>query len=298
VYNLAPQFMYIDSAFTHVGSAFAGKINKVIEYVYMINGGEFKIPREEVTHIKYANPTRYGVDTLYGLSPLVAGFLTLTGLTNNQTAHASILENQGAAGILSNESDYALDPEQRDIQQDLFDKKYTGATKFGKIIQSMAKVKYTRLGLDPTSLKIIEGKSLKMRDLCNIYDVSSVLFNDPQNRIQANLTPAETAFWINAVIPNVNLVIKGFDDAVVEKYNLLEFGNSNKEYYIELDTSSIPALQKDAKAEAEKNKVRVSSVGEVLGFNISSQSKVAILVRELGYTEDEAKEISQATQTT
>lgn len=281
VYNLFPQL-------TTIENQFGGKINKVKEYTYRIDGREFKISPEDVTHVRYANPTTYGINNLYGLSPLVAGYLTLVGLTNNQTAHASILENQGAAGILSNESDYALTPEQRDLQQKLFDKKASGATKFGKIIQSLSKVNYTKIGLDPSALKIIEGKTLKMRDLCNIYDVSSVLFNDPQNRIQSNLTPAETAFWANAVLPNATLVKEAFERAVLAPYNK---GLAGGKYFLELDTSGIQALRKDDKLEAETAKIYTEVVKGIVSMPIAREAKVELLVAQLEMSQDAAEAI-------
>lgn len=289
VHNLAPQLLEIKSKFESY-------LNKPDKYIYHIDGKEFKFGPEEITHTKYANPTKYGVDTLYGLSPLVAGFLTLTGLVNNQTAHASILENQGAAGILSNESDHALTPEARDQQQKLFDTKYAGARKLGKMIQSLVKVKYTKLGLDPSALKIIEGKALKMRDLCNIFDVSSVLFNDPQNRIQANLIPAETALWRNAILPNLNTVVGAFTDAVLNPINEAEFGNSSNKYYIELDLSEVSALSKDEQARAATGKTLAETITSVLVSALTTEQKVLTLMHSLDMSEAEARQITEDEQ--
>ena len=290
-FNTPSEVNLLHPQLVEIKSNYEGRYNVVQQYIYDIGGKQFKISPEEVTHLKYANPTQFGIDNLYGLSPLTAGFLTLTGLVNNQTASASILENQGVSGILSNESDYQLSPEERDIQQSLFDKKHSGAEKFGKVIQSMAKVRYTKLGLDPSQLKIIESKTLKMRDLCNIYDVSSVLFNDPQNRIQSNLTPAETAFWSNAVIPNLRSFISSYSMGVVSLFNKNEFPSGNSKYFIEVDTSGVEALQKDQKAEAEKDKVRMDAINVIMSMPIASAGKIEILISELDMTPEQAQTI-------
>lgn len=281
VWSLYPQFVRIISKFE-------GKINKTLGYKYHVDGKEIPISADDIYHIKYANPTSFGINSLYGLSPLTAGYLTLKGLINNQTAHASILDNQGAAGILSNESEHSLTPEERDIQQELFDKKYAGATKLGKIIQSMAKVKYTKLGLDPSQLQIIEGKSLKMRDLCNIYDVSSVLFNDPQNRIQANLIPAETAMWVNAILPNLNIIKKGFENTVLKPIN---DGIGNGRYYIDLDTSNVKALQKDEVQKATKGKTNSEIIISIITSELTRYQKINALMLSLEISETEATNI-------
>jgi len=261
-------------------SRFEGKTNVPHKYIYNINNRDIDIIPEEVTHLKYTNPTKYGIDTLYGLSPLVAGYLTVKGLNNNQTASASILENLGASGILSNESEDFLTPKEKERQQSILDNDLTGPTKFGKIAQSLAKVKFTRLGLDPTQLKIIEDKVLKMRDLCNIYDISSSLFNDPANRIQSNLTPADKMFWRNAVIPNLRSYISAYEVAIVDKYNKSEFKNGKSRYFLELDLSGIEALQADQKKEAEKDKIVVDGINVIVDMPISTQGKISLLMEQ------------------
>jgi HK97 family phage portal protein len=258
-------------------SRFEGKINVPQKYIYHIGMNDITIPVEEVTHLKYTNPTKYGIDNLYGLSPLVAGYLTVVGLDNNQTASASILENQGVAGILSNEGEDFLTPTERKRQQEVLDNDISGPTKFGKIIQSFAKVKFTRLGLDPTQLKILEDKILKMRDLCNIYDVQSSHFNDPANRIQSNLSAADKMLWTNAVLPNLRSYMASYQVAVVDPYSKADFPNGQSKYFIDPDLSKVEALQVDQKKEAEKDKILVDGINVIMGMPIDIESKKAML---------------------
>ena len=213
---------------------------------YTFEGG-IVIPLEEVEHLKYANPTRIGTTQLRGLSPLVAGYLTLIGLNNNQEANANILEHQGAAGILSNEAELPLTEPERKQQQNVLDKLIAGIRNYGKVVQSSAKIKFTRLGLAPDQLKIIESKIMKFRDLCSIYDTKSILFNDPVNASFRNLETAEKSHFTCAVIPNVWLVVRAFEKAVVEKFNQRDFPNGKSRYFIDLDLSKIEVLQADQK---------------------------------------------------
>ena len=254
---------------------------------YYLKGRKEPLESDDITHLKYANPTLEGVKSLRGLSPLVAGYLTLIGLNNNQEANASILENQGAAGILSNENENTLTSEERNQAQGVLDGLIAKVRNFGKIIQSSSKVKYTRLGLDPTQLKIIESKLLKFRDLCSVYDIKSILFNDPVNASFNNLTNAEKQFWTNSVIPNTQLIVNMFTDGVLSKFNEDLKGNSF--YYIELDIKSIIALQSDQKKEAEKDRVKMEGIDKILNMPISSVAKVELLVKEYDYTKEEAE---------
>ena len=128
---------------------------------YRYDGVRVPLDKKKITHLKYPNPTIYGNQSLRGLSPLVAGYLTLKGLNNNQEANAKILENQGAAGILSNESEEIMTDAERESQQGWLDKLIAGVRNMGKVVQSGAKVKFIRLGLAPDQLKLIESKIMK-----------------------------------------------------------------------------------------------------------------------------------------
>lgn len=263
-----------------IKTKYVGKFNTVEKYCYYIGGREYEITPEEITHLKYYNPSDFGIETMRGLSPLTAGYLTLVGLNGNQVASASIYKHQGVAGILSNESDYALTPEQVKQQQKLLDDKISGATLFGKIIQSSAKVKYTKLGLDPSQLKLIDSKLLKMRDLCNIYEINSALMNDPDNKIYNNVIEAEKSFWIKCVIPNLKSIVKSYERAVVYKYNLAEFSTGKSKYFIELDLSGVEALQADKLNEATKNKLNAEAYSILLRDGVLTKEQIAV---QLGF---------------
>lgn len=286
VRNLAPQL-------TQIKTKYSNRRYKTTGFEYRIDGKEEFINKDSIVHVKYINPSSYGIKSNRGLSPIIAGYLTVKGLVNNQNAHASILENQGASGILSNESEYPLLPDEQARQQKAFDLKASGSSLFGKIIQSASKVKFTKLGLDPTQLKIIEGKVLKMRDLCNIFDIPSTLFNDPINRIQSNVTPSATAFWSNAVIPNDKMIMQAFQRGIINPINDLESFANGDGYYLEQDISAIPALQKDQKEEAEKDKLKLEAINIIISMNVSSEAKEMLLINELEMSEEEAKAISQ-----
>lgn len=242
-------------------------------YKYRIDGEEFSIVPEQITHMKYTNPSRFGIISLYGLSPLVAGYLTVKGLVNNQTASTAIYDNHGVEGILSNESGDILTPEEQEVQQDLLDSKLGGADKLGQVLQSSVPFKYTRLGLDPTTMKLVEGKVLTMRDLANIYDVQSTLFNDPTNRIQNNIEPSGSMFWTNAVIPNNDRILATYNKGIVTPFNQQDFPRGDKKYVVSVDYSRIEALQRDKKSEAEKDKLIMEGIQIILGWPISIDGK-------------------------
>jgi HK97 family phage portal protein len=283
---LHPQFVHIETMID-----FMTIVPKF--YKYLLFSKTFIIDTDEVTHLKYCNPTEYGISNLTGLSPLVAGYLTLTGLTNNQTAQASILEHQGAAGIISNEeTDNAMMPDERDEAQERLDKGVAGATLFGKIYLSAAKVRYQKLGLDPTALKILESKLMMTRDLCNIWDVRSVLFNDTQASTRNNVEEAIKALWVGPVKSNLEAFKEAFETEVLTPFNDHEFPTGKSEYFIELDWSVIPVLQADELRKAQKEKTNSDGINLILSSNSTTEGKVLRLQSQYGYTEEDAKIIA------
>lgn len=282
---LHPQLMDIDTTFI-------GPQNTVKQFIYKINGKDFKFTPEEITHLKYCNPTMFGINHLLGFAPLIAGYLTLIGLTKNDIASASIAENQAVSGILSNEGEYSLTGKEQEVQQELLNKKLQGASKFGSILQSMVKTKFTKIGLDPTQLKILETQLFKKRSLCNLYDTPSQLFNDPKNNTFNSIPAATSYFWRNPVLGNLNSFIAGYNESVTTLFNKKEFPKGNGKYIVSADTTKIEALQKDKKTEAEKDKLKMEGVNIVLAMPISDEGKVILLVDEYDYSEENARKIA------
>lgn len=260
-----------------------------MDYEYRIGGKTFHTDPNKITHIKYCNPTDFGITTLRGLSPLTAGALTMIGSNNNQTAQASILDNQSTAGILSNEGEYFLQKEEQEEQQKLMDGRMGDAETFGHILQSHAKVKYIKLGLDSSQMKIIESRILYKRDLCDIWDVDSILFGDPVGSTFNNIIEAKKSVYTGPIKSNLGMVMDGFTLEVVSKFNEKEFPTGQAEYFLELDWDSVEELQKDKKEEAAKDKLVQEGIKIILAHPISSEAKKKMLMEEYDFSEDYAE---------
>lgn len=254
-------------------------------YTYHLKTKSYnKIDPEFIYHIRYANPTYYGIDEFCGLSPLQAGYLSLISSNNLNIADASILKNKGASGVFSNESEVFLNDEQRQQAQEALDGLLAGADKFGKIIQSPAKTKYTQLGMSPADLKILESRVMKKRDLCSLYGVDSSLFNDPANQTYNNRKEANKSLYTNAVIPTLEKLVDGVWNPALKTWG--------EGYHVKPDLSDIHALQEDASEKATRdrstNTVLINTLKEE---NISDEQKIQILMRSLNISEDEATNI-------
>jgi hypothetical protein len=95
---------------------------------------------------------------------------------------------------------------------------------------------------------------------------------------------ADKKLYTDAVIPNNNKIISGYDD-IVKAYSSYE----SKELRIVQDLSRIDSLQEDQKLRAEKDKIKTDALLSVLNSPNTVESKVQALVYTMGMEEDTAR---------
>jgi HK97 family phage portal protein len=257
------------------------------QYKLELGANKFIVPVEDMNHVKFYNPSDYGMVSCLGLSPLQAGLLSLVASNDNKTAQSVLVRNQGIRGLITSRSERAQTPEERNQIQQAADNRMMGASKFGKAIATSANVDFIQMGMDATQLKIIESAVMKLRDLCNLYGVDSSLFNDPANKTYNNRKEAEKAMFTNAVIPVNEKDIHSLSQWLLPGWN----EKDNTTYEIRQNLSSIPVLHEDEDKRAAKQEKISKIFISILEAQISNEQKVFSLMRSLDYSEDEAKEI-------
>jgi HK97 family phage portal protein len=200
------------------------------------------IPADEVMHLKYFNPN-YEVpgQHLYGMSPLQAARRVVTRSNEAYTANAKMLKNMAPPGILMLNDDGV---DFTDTQASDLEKQWTrklGSDKAGKIMVTAAKFDYKQLGLSPVDLNILESQKMDLRDICNVYGVSSELLNDPDNKTNSNKKESRSALYYERVIPELDTIRDELNRWLVAPYSKMD----GKQYHIDYDLSAIPALQED-----------------------------------------------------
>ena len=241
---------------------------------------------EEIIHTMYLNPSSWGIQSKRGLSPLQAAYNTLKSSNNRSVASASMLENGGASNVISSGSDLVMTEDERLELQKNSDKILGGADKFGKNIVSTANLSVNSLGMSSQQMQMLEGGTMDLRTLCNIFGVQSAMFNDQAAATLDNMKIADKKLYTDAVIPNNNKLISAYDP-IVKAYSAYE----NKTLKICQDTSDIDTLQEDKKLKAEKDKINIEAITSVLTSPISNESKIATLVEVMGLDEDKAEMI-------
>ena len=260
---------------------------KIVRYVYLegTRRQEIFLP-EEIIHVKYADPSLFGIESKRGLSALQAGYLTLTADGDTEAAAAVLMKNKGVAGFLTDESESMMDPEDAKALQKDLQGKIGGAHNFNKIRITSGKYKYVQVGMSPTDLKTIENQVLSLRKMCNLFSVNSAIFNDPANKTFNNQLEANKALFQDAVLPVWNKIFAGIQKYLREQSRRVE---------ITPDTSTIACLQTDKLKEAQRNQrvtTSILNISKSIAENLLTlNAGRAILINQWGMSEDEAGQV-------
>ncbi len=215
----------------------SGGIMKPVESYTIQYNGTYKIPAEQMCHIKDFNPFYDGTGShLYGQSPLKAGLRSMT--TNNEATESGVkfLQNQTARGILmSDEGD--LNEVQAQQLKDKFRKNHQGSQKAGEYLTPPKKFHGEPLCLKPSEMSLIEQYNASIKDLCNIYNVPVTLLNNTESSTYNNVKEAKKALYQNCIIPEL---IKIQDE--LNRWLAPMYGDN---ICIEYDFSVIPELQEE-----------------------------------------------------
>lgn len=207
---------------------------------YIINyDREIKIPKEDVCHVKTTNLNSTNGEQLYGMSPLTAASKAITTSNDGYTTKASMFQNQGIRGFISRDGDEALDftKEQASYVEGKLAQKYGGAKNAGKLAAIGGRAKWNAVGLSAVDLAVLESIKGDLRTFCNIYGISSILFNDTESSTYNNVSEAKKEAYTNVVMPLLDL----FSGEINRSIN----GRYEEGITIEPDYSSIQELQED-----------------------------------------------------
>ncbi len=260
------------------------EIKKNNTFEYQLDKGTYRITikRDDLIIIGLSDIS-CEKDTNFGLSPLQIALMPLESLEQMYLADTSALKNKGADVMITNDSDTPLlDSENKTFDQAI-NERIGGARKTGGIATSTAKLRVLNLGRTTKELALWDGYKIKLRDICNVYQVDSGQFNDPDNKKFSNVIESNKALYSDCVIPWTKLITEN-------KELTNELG-----YQIYLDTSNIDCLQEAQSVRMEKNKAIMYAIFEINKMVkdgvISFEIAIRLLTSEFGYDEQEASEL-------
>lgn len=215
----------------------------IVRYMY-----ENAIPAEQVSHIKYWNPS-FGEDytQLYGLSPIAASRYTVQQSNDNSTAMLALLQNVGALGIIAAKSftndESSFTQEQAENIKTKWQERYSGAENYGRIAFTPGSVEWHQLGLSPVDLAIIESENMSDRKISSVFSFPSLLIGDSTQKTFNNYREAKKALYTDCVIPDLIKLKEARNRWFLRPFAQAE----NKKLIFDLDYTAVPELQDDVK---------------------------------------------------
>lgn len=201
---------------------------------------------DDVLHMRTASLSYGNGQEFWGQSPLTAGLLALERSNANYNAAVNTFKNQGLKGILmQKEQEFSnqWDSEQQSTAQEQFDQNYNNIRKFGGTMMTNQQYEHLNLGLSPVDMSLILDKQATLRDFCNIYKVSSILFNDNAASSYNNILEVKKSAYNDAILPIVGRYVEELNTWLAPSY-----GENIRVIY---DTSDIAVLQLDRKTTSE-----------------------------------------------
>jgi len=200
------------------------------QYVYQGGKQKIFIDVDDMIFMSEFNPK----DDIRGQSPLKAGRSVMAHSNDSYMANRKLLLNGGASGILSmgNGTDVSLQDPQIDALQEKFRERYAGPERYGTPIITNQPLTWTEIGMNGTDMNLIEGQLAAMRDICNVYGISSQLLNDTVNKTYNNMQEARIALITQCVIPKLHTWLDNMNRDLVP-----EFQADGQTLSLELDKS-------------------------------------------------------------
>ena len=256
------------------------------KYVFELNQQKRIFEPEEVEHIKLFNPAYTNVqDSFDGLSAIQVAAKVVQVGNDRWDAHGSLLQNRGALVIITDKSNRPMTPNETDLAQKRLDDRISGPVQNGKTIMTNKDLNFIKLGMSATDLQLVESNVVTLRSICNVFGISSSLFNDPESRRNSNRKEDEKALYTNAIIPIAERLAAKHSGYIAQ--NHYPMGDVR----IRKDFSEIEALQGDQKMEAEKDKTVLEGMQIVLSMPIDQESKIKLLQETYDISEELAQSI-------
>lgn len=216
---------------------------------YKLENSRTEFEANEIYHSRYFNPFFYTKPTLYGQSPLQAAADTLVKQNEAEKTQAKQFENQGPAYLLYRDGvdswNTMSDPQKIALQKEINSLASKGKQGSGIVLKD--KFSAIQLGISAADLNILESTREGRRILCNVYQFSAALFNDPAGSTYNNIVEARKAAWTDALIPHNNKFANDLTQFLINPVE--EYKNAG--YFYAMDYSAVEELQLGIKEKVE-----------------------------------------------
>ena len=273
-------------------------LDPVSKYVLTIDKNKFVFDSEEISHIKLFNPGYSNTkESQWGLSPIKVAASIIQSSNDKWDASAFLMQNRGAAGMITDKGDRPQTPTEVERMQAGFDNRARGLEKFGRVLVTNKNLDFISMAMSANDLKLIEHGVVNLRAICSVFKVDSSLFNDPANKTFNNRKEAEKSLYSNAVMPLIEKRTSKLNSFLTESFH------PGGGYRLRADYSGVEALQEDFHEKAKtiallKNSgiITANTAAQKLNLPISEDENADKLIISTNLVEELNKENEQRNQ--
>jgi len=213
--------------------------------LFLTNDRKLDIPASKVLHQKEWNPqTEQSTQSPYGLSPMQPLLRSLQRSNQSYDASLALMQNGIPAGIMSNDSELIMTPDQLDRLESAYKAKFGGGQNKNKVLFSASQVSWQEIGMKSQDMELLQANMADLRDFCRVYAIPTMLVSDTENSTFNNVTEAKKSVWMENFVPELDQIRDGFNRWLTPAWSKLD----RKNYYIDYDLTQVPVLQVDLDA--------------------------------------------------
>lgn len=211
----------------------------VMGYYFVANGQRIFLRKNDVIHWKKPNPNFDAITRVHqrGFSPLNAGNKLVTQDNSATDAAVAMQQNDGAKGLLFNETLDKLDAVQKSQIENVINRKINNRDIKGAIATLQGKWGYLDLGQTSVDMELVKSQEAVFVRVCNLYGINPMMFL--ANATYENIQQARKDLVTNLILPMCCSLRDEMNRVLLPAFGL------SKDFTHDVDVTQLPELQND-----------------------------------------------------
>lgn len=207
-------------------------VSSVVGYdVKLEDKSEARIDPAFMLHIKTFNP----VDYYYGMPPALAAAHAIDSVNAAKDWNVALLQNDTRLSGAWISKQPLTEAQFSELEKAL--QSFAGSKGAGMAPVLSGEFEWQQIGTTPEDMDWLEGINMNAREICAVYGVPCQMVGIPDSQTYSNYQEARRAFYLETVIPLLNMLRDELNNWLVRRY-----GDSLK---LDYDRDQIEALKTD-----------------------------------------------------
>jgi HK97 family phage portal protein len=206
-------------------------VNLIAGYEYRVRGQTFRLPRDQVLHLKLFHPE----DDWYGLSPIQVAALAVDKINAGDKWNSALLQNSAvpSGALVSKER---LTDDQFNRLKTEMREQIQGVQNAREPLLLEQDLDWKELGISPKDMDWIEGLKFSALQIAQVYNVPPELIG-LQSATYQNRREGRKALYTEVVCPALNRLRDAFNNWLTPRFG--------KDLFLDYDKDGIEALSED-----------------------------------------------------